>query len=479
MEFETVIGLEVHAELSTESKAYCGCANKFGSEVNTFCCPVCLAMPGTLPALNEKVVEYAVKMGLALNCKINTISKQDRKNYFYPDLVKGYQISQFDIPICQDGYLDIVVGGESRRIGVTRLHIEEDTGKLIHDSAFAGTLIDFNRCGVPLIEIVSEPDLRSAAEAKAYLETIRSFLIFLGISDAKMQEGSIRCDVNVSVREKGADKLGVRCEMKNVSSFSGAVKAIEYESNRHKSILMSGGTVSQETRKWDESSGTTILMRSKENALDYRYFPEPDLKTLVVPQELIDRLKSQIPEMPNQKAKRYISEYNLGQADAELIAYNTDRAALFEDTLSLRKLSPKSVCNWILTDITRKTNEKGCSAAELGITPAILAEITDLVDSRRISNTSGRIVLEEIIASGGKANAEDIIKEKGLEQISDQSALAAIVDRVLGENQKSVDDYNAGKTNALGFLIGQCMKMSKGQGNPSLMKEMVLAKIVG
>ena len=301
MEYDIVVGLEVHAELSTESKIFCSCKNKFGLEVNSQCCPICSGMPGTLPTLNQKVVEYAVKMGHALHCDINRICKQDRKNYFYPDLPKAYQISQFDVPLCENGYVDIMVGDEEKRIGVTRIHIEEDAGKLIHDESFDGSLVDFNRCGVPLIEIVSEPDIRSSQEAKAYLDTIRQILQYLDISDCKMQEGSIRCDVNVSVKPKGSDVFGTRCEMKNVNSFSAAVRAIDYEAKRQMEVLEQGGEVVQETRRWDDVKGMNFVLRSKEDAHDYRYFPEPDLLTIVLEQEYVDKLKEEIPELPNVK----------------------------------------------------------------------------------------------------------------------------------------------------------------------------------
>ncbi|MEG0018747.1 MAG: Asp-tRNA(Asn)/Glu-tRNA(Gln) amidotransferase subunit GatB, partial [Hydrogenoanaerobacterium sp.] len=313
MEYEIIVGLEVHAELKTKTKIFCGCKNEFGSEVNSNCCPICMGMPGTLPTLNEKVVEYAIKMGHATNCSINRICKQDRKNYFYPDLPKAYQISQFDIPLCEHGHLDVILDdeGNTKRIGITRIHIEEDAGKLIHDESFAGSLVDFNRCGVPLIEIVSEPDMRGSAEAKAYLDTIKAILQYIDVSDCKMQEGSIRCDVNVSVRPVGQNEFGTRVEMKNVNSFSGAVHAIEYESKRQIEVLEAGGVILQETRRWDEPNGRNVLLRSKEDAQDYRYFPEPDLLTIVLTEEYVNALKAGLPELPNSKIKRYMKEYGL------------------------------------------------------------------------------------------------------------------------------------------------------------------------
>ena len=474
--YELVVRLEVHAELNTASKIYCSCRNAFGMEVNTQCCPICMGMPGTLPTLNEKVVEYAAKMGYALNCTINPVSKQDRKNYFYPDLPKAYQISQFDIPLCEHGYVDIWVDGEERRIGVTRIHIEEDAGKLIHDDSFTGTLVDFNRCGVPLIEIVSEPDLRSSAEAKAYLDTIKSILEYLNISDCKMQEGSIRCDINVSVHKPG-EPFGTRVEMKNVNTFSGAVRAIEYEATRQVEVLEAGGTISQETRRWDDLKGENVLLRSKEDAQDYRYFPEPDLLTIVLDEEKLQELKSSIPELPNKKKVRYIKELGLPEADAVLLAETKEKSDFFEAILAAAPVKAKSAANWVLGDVSRLMNEQNKSIDQLGLDPKQLAEIIALIEGNKISSSAGKQVFDEMLKTG-KAPAE-IVKEKGLEQVSDSSALQAIVDEVVANNQKSIADYKNGKTNALGFLVGQCMKASKGKGNPALMKEMLAKYLEG
>ncbi len=468
--YELVVGLEVHAELNTASKIYCSCRNAFGMEVNTQCCPVCMGMPGTLPTLNEKVVEYAAKMGYALNCTINSVSKQDRKNYFYPDLPKAYQISQFDIPLCEHGYLDIWVDGEERRIGVTRIHIEEDAGKLIHDDSFTGTLVDFNRCGVPLIEIVSEPDLRSSAEAKAYLDTIKSILEYLIISDCKMQEGSIRCDINVSVHKPG-EPFGTRVEMKNVNTFSGAVRAIEYEAARQVEVLEAGGTISQETRRWDDLKGENVLLRSKEDAQDYRYFPEPDLLTIVLNEEKLKELKDSIPELPNKKKVRYIKEMGLPEADAVLLAETKEKSDFFESILAAAPIKAKNAANWVLGDISRLMNEQNKSINDLNLDPKQIAEIIALIEGNKISSSAGKQVFDEMMKTGKKP--AEIVKEKGLEQVSDTSALQAIVDGVVANNQKSITDYKNGKTNALGFLVGQCMKASKGKGNPALMKEML------
>lgn len=473
--YEIVVGLEVHAELSTKTKIFCSCKNEFGAEVNTNVCPICMGMPGTLPKLNKQVVEYAIKMGHALNCKINGITKQDRKNYFYPDLPKAYQISQFDVPLCENGYLDVLVGDEVKRIGVTRIHIEEDAGKLIHDDGLGGTLADYNRCGVPLIEIVSEPDIRSADEAKAYLDTIRTTLLYLGISDAKMQEGSIRCDVNVSVRPMGSDKFGTRVEMKNVNSFSAAHRAIEYEARRQIDVLSNGGVIEQETRKWDDVKGRSVLLRSKEDAQDYRYFPDPDLLTYIVPQSKIDRIKASLPELPVAKTIRYMNDYKLQRADAELLTQNKNVAKFFEDCLKAKKIEAKSVSNWILGDLYKVMNERHCDITDFALTAENLATMIELIEKKTISNAAGKQIFEVILDKDCDVN--EIVKEKGLAQVSDTGALAAIVEKVLANNEKAVADYKSGKTNVVGFLVGQCMKESRGKGNPAILKDMVVAAI--
>ena len=476
MDYEMIVGLEVHAELKTKTKIYCGCKNEFGAEVNTNCCPICTGMPGTLPTLNKKVVEYAIKMGHATNCSINRICKQDRKNYFYPDLPKAYQISQFDIPLCEHGYLDCIVNenGDTKRIGITRIHIEEDAGKLIHDDSFAGSLVDFNRCGVPLIEIVSEPDIRSVVEAKAYLDTIKSILQYIDVSDCKMQEGSIRCDVNVSVHKPG-EPFGTRVEMKNVNSFSGACRAIEYEANRQIEILEQGGEITQETRRWDDMKGCNFLLRSKEDAQDYRYFPEPDLLTIVVEQETVDRLKAELPELPNKKIKRYMEEYGLPHFDSNLLVENIATDRFFEQCIALDVCPPKAIANWLLGDVTRILHEKNIEITETSLTPKKLTDMIVLITKGTISNTAGKTVLEEIIFSDKLP--EDVVQEKGLAQVSDTSVLEGIARSVLAANAKAVEDYKGGKTNVIGFLVGQCMRQSKGQGNPAVLKEIILKLI--
>ena len=472
--YEVVVGLEVHAELNTKTKIYCSCRNSFGLEVNTQVCPICLGMPGTLPTLNEKVVEYAIKMGHALNCSINRICKQDRKNYFYPDLPKSYQISQADIPLCQNGYLDVIMeGGDVKRIGVERIHIEEDAGKLLHSDKFDGSLVDFNRCGVPLIEIVSKPDMRSSDEAKAYLETIRSILKYIDISDCKMQEGSIRCDVNVSVHKPGTP-FGTRCEMKNVNSFSAAVRGIDYEANRQIEILEAGGTVVQETRRWDDQKGVSVSMRTKEDAQDYRYFPEPDLLTIVVPEEKVKFLKDTLPELPNAKIMRYVSDYGLSHYDAAMIVDVVEKSAFFEKSLEAGCKSPKLLANWVLGEISKFMND-GRAIEDTALTPEKMAELVNYIADGKISNAAGKTVFDIIVAEDRDIKA--IIEEKGLAQVSDESALENLADEILSANEKSVSDYLSGKTNALGYLVGQCMKASKGKANPGVMKEIIIKKI--
>ena len=473
--YEVVIGLETHAELSTESKIYCSCKNQFGLEVNSQVCPICMGMPGTLPTLNEKVVDYAIKMGHALNCTINRVCKQDRKNYFYPDLPKAYQISQADVPLCENGYVDILSDGEVRRIGVTRIHIEEDAGKLLHSDKFHGSsLVDLNRCGVPLIEIVSEPDMKSSAEAKIYLETLKSILKYLDICDCKMQEGSIRCDVNVSVHKPG-EPLGTRTEMKNVNSFSAAVRGIDYEINRQIEILEAGGTITQETRRWDDVKGVSTSMRSKEDAQDYRYFPEPDLLTIVVEQERVDELKKQIPELPNAKLLRYVNDFGITLKEATFVSESVELAGLFDECTAKGKAAPKSYISWIVGDLVKYLNDTGKTIADTKLTADKLIDLVDVINAKTISNASGKKVFA-VLLEQDKA-VKDIIAELGLSQVSDSAALEKMADEVLAANEKSVADFKNGKTNALGYLVGQCMKASKGKANPGMMKEIITKKL--
>lgn len=476
-DYEVIIGLEVHAELSTETKAFCGCTTEFGGDVNTHCCPICTGMPGTLPVLNRKVVEYAIKAGLATNCEITRYGKQDRKNYFYPDLPKAYQISQFDLPLCVGGHVDIETENGKKSIGLTRIHIEEDAGKLLHDVVPGKSLVDYNRCGVPLIEIVSEPDMRSAEEAKAFLEELKSILECLEVSDCKMQEGSLRCDINVSVRPFGQKEFNTRTEMKNVSSFSAAYRAIQYEAKRQIEEMEDGRTIKQQTLRWSDEDGENYALRSKEDAHDYRYFPEPDLVPIVVTDEMIESIRALIPELPSAKRARFVAEYGITEYEAGLISASKDMSAYFEACAKLGA-KPKTVANWLLGDIARLINETNIEFSELKISPEALAAFIALIEKGTISNTAGKKVIE-IMFETEKA-PDVIVKEEGLEQVNDEGALRKIVEEVLANNQKSVDDYRGGKTNALGFLVGQTMRLSKGKANPqtmnALLKEYLDAK---
>lgn len=472
--YEVVIGLEIHVELATQTKIFCGCKNEFGAEANTLCCPVCTGMPGALPVLNQQVVEYAIAMGHALHCSINTTSKMDRKNYFYPDTPKAYQISQQDIPLCENGYLDICVNGETMRIGVNRIHIEEDAGKLVHGEQ-QGTLVDYNRCGVPLIEIVSQPDLRSADQAKAYMESIASILQYLGISQVKMQQGNLRADVNVSVRPLGQLTLSTRTEMKNLNSFGAVYRAIQFEAARQIERLKNGGVIQQETRRWDDVKGVSTLLRSKEDTQDYRYFQEPDLLPFTVPQQLIDALKYSLPELPAEKAARYQNEYDLPEYDALLLTAVKPRADFFEKTASLGLCEAKAIANWLLGDIAKWLNENGVELEYTALTPHNLAGMIQLIEKGIISNTAGKAVLEMIIKED--VLPENAVEKLGLLQINDTDVLRAVVQKVLGDNPKAVEEYGKGKTNVLGFLVGQCMKQSKGQANPAVLQEILQAEI--
>lgn len=470
MNFETVIGLEVHAELATDTKIYCGCANKFGGDTNTHCCPICTGMPGTLPVLNKKVVDYAIKAGLATNCSITKEGKQDRKNYFYPDLPKAYQTSQFDLPLCTGGHIDIMVDGNKKRIGITRIHIEEDAGKLFHEAVAGNTLVDFNRCGVPLIEIVSEPDMRSSDEAKEYLENLKAILEYTGVSDCKMQEGSLRCDINVSVRPEGQKEFGTRTEMKNVSSFSAAVRAIEYEAKRQIEEITAGNKITQETRRWDDVKGISVSMRSKEEAQDYRYFPEPDLVPIIVDDEWINRIRESIPELPAQRKERYVNECGLTEYDAGQITISIHLADYLDECIECGAKG-KLASNWILSDISRLLNENNMEPSQIPIPAEHLAKMISLIESGTISNNQGKKVIEELFVN--PRDPEVIIKEKGLVQISDESALLKIVVEIIDNNPQSVADYKGGKDRAIGFLVGQTMRATKGQGNPQILNKLI------
>ena len=474
-DYEVVIGLEVHAELSTKTKIFCSCPTEFGGEPNTHTCPICMAMPGTLPVLNEKVVEYAVQAGLATNCEISRNSKSERKNYFSPDLPKSYQISQFDKPLCEHGYIEIETPeGEKKKIGLTRIHIEEDAGKLNHNEFGGGSLVDLNRAGVPLIEIVSEPDLRTTEEVDAYLKKLKSILEYIEVSDCKMQEGSYRADVNVSVRKRGEEKFGTRTEMKNMNSFRSIVRAIEYEADRQIEVLEEGGTIEQETLRWDDVSGKTFSMRDKEDAEDYRYFPEPDLVAIRLSEEYIQSVKESLPELPESRKQRYIEEYGLSQKDSNLLTASKYLSDLFEKAEAICK-SPKAVANWLLSDVSRILNEKELEPDAIPFTAEQLAKMIQLIEKGTISSAIGKKVIEELFEN--PKNPEEIIKEKGWIQISDEGAIGEVVKKVLEANPQSISDYKAGKEKALGFLVGQAMKETKGKANPQMLNKMFLEEL--
>ena len=474
-DYEVVIGLEVHAELSTKTKIFCSCPTEFGGEPNTHCCPICMAMPGTLPVLNEKVVEYAVKAGLATNCEISRNSKNDRKNYFYPDLPKAYQISQFDKPLCEHGYVEIEDDdGNPKKIRLTRIHIEEDAGKLNHNEFGGGSLVDLNRAGVPLIESVSEPDIRSAGEAERYLRKLKSIFEYIEVSDCKMQEGSLRADVNISVRKKGDKEYGTRTEMKNMNSFRSIVRAIEYESNRQIDVLEEGGKIEQTTLRWDDVSGRTFPMRSKEDAQDYRYFPDPDLVAIRLSDEYIQNIKDNLPELPESRKARYVSEYGLSEKDANLITASKYLSDLFEGAKEVCG-NPKLSANWILSDISRILNEKEMEPDQIPFTAEQLGKTILLIEKGTISSAIAKKVVTELFEN--PQDPEEIIKAKGWIQISDEGAIKEVVMQVLEANPQSVADFKGGKDKALGFLVGQAMKATKGKANPQMLNIMFLEEL--
>ncbi len=472
MDYEIVIGLEIHVELSTKSKMFCGCTTEFGGDINTHCCPICTSMPGTLPVMNKKAVEYAARAGLAMNCSISNFSKMDRKNYFYPDLPKAYQISQFDLPICKGGHVDIEVDGKSKRIGITRIHMEEDAGKLLHDQWDNGTLVDYNRCGVPLIEIVSEPDMRSPQEARDFAEKVRSILQYVGVSDCKMQEGSLRADVNLSIRPTGSNVLGTRTEMKNLNSFKSILRAAESEVIRQIKLIESGGKVIQETRRWDDDAGKSYSMRSKEEAHDYRYFPEPDLVPIEITDNLLEEYRKSLPEMPWDRLKRYTEKLEIPDYDASLITSSVKTADFFDKAVEAGA-DPKTASNWIMGDLMKLMKE--IDTEEIPFEGSSLAELISLIESGKISNNIGKTVLEEMFRS--QKAAKTIVREKGLEIVSDAGALEEVVSKVIEANPKSVADYLAGKEKAAGFLMGQVMRETKGKANPGIISEIIKNKL--
>ena len=472
-DYEVVIGLEVHAELSTKTKIFCSCPTEFGGAPNTHTCPICMAMPGTLPVLNERVVEYAVKAGLATNCEISRDSKNDRKNYYYPDLPKSYQISQYDKPLCENGEVEIETKDGLKKIRIERIHIEEDAGKLNHDDFGGGSLVDLNRAGVPLIETVSKPDMRSAEEAESYLRKLKSIFEYIEVSDCKMQEGSLRADVNVSVHKPG-EPLGTRTEMKNMNSFRSIVRAINYEIDRQIDLIEDGGKVTQETLRWDDVSGKTFSMRDKEDAQDYRYFPDPDLVAIKLSEEYIQNIKNGLPELPESRKQRYLEEYKLSEKDANIITSSKHLSDLFEGAIKVCN-NPKAVNNWIISDISRILNETEMEPIEIPFDSNQLGKLVILIDKGTISSSIGKKVLVELFEN--PRDPEDIIKEKGWIQISDEGAIKEVVNKILEANPQSVADFKAGKDKALGFLVGQAMKETKGQANPQMLNKLFLEEL--
>jgi aspartyl-tRNA(Asn)/glutamyl-tRNA(Gln) amidotransferase subunit B len=470
-EYETVIGLEVHVELHTNSKIFCGCSTSFGAPPNTHTCPVCLGHPGVLPVLNRQAVDYAMKAAMALNCVIATESKFDRKNYFYPDSPKAYQISQYDKPIGEHGWIEIEVDGKTKRIGITRLHLEEDAGKLTHVDGGYASLVDFNRVGTPLIEIVSEPDISSPEEARAYLEKIKAIMQYCEVSDVKMEEGSLRCDANVSIRPIGQQKLGTRTELKNMNSFRGVQKGLEYEEIRQAAVLDSEGVIIQETLRWDEAQGKTISMRGKEEAHDYRYFPDPDLVRLFIDDTWKERVRASIPELPDARKIRYTTEFGLPSYDAAVITSSKDMADFFQESLQYTS-DAKAVSNWIMGELLGYLNANNLELSEVKITGQGLGEMIGLIEQGTISSKIAKTVFKAMIESGKPPKA--IVEEQGLVQISDEGAIQAEVEKIVNNNPQSVADFKAGKEKAVGFLVGQVMKETKGKANPGLVNKLIL-----
>ncbi len=470
LQFEPVIGLEVHAQLLTDTKIFCGCSTKFGAEPNSHTCPVCLGMPGVLPVLNKKVVDFLIKMALATNCTINRKSSFARKNYFYPDLPKGYQISQYAEPPAEHGRIDIETDAGKKRIGITRIHMEEDAGKLIHDEHSPSSYVDLNRTGVPLIEIVGEPDIRSAEEAAAYLRRLHEILVYLEICDGNMEEGSFRCDANISLRPVGEQKFGIRAELKNMNSFRNVQRALEYEIKRQQYILEGGGEVVQETRLWDDAAGVTQSMRSKEEAHDYRYFPEPDLVYVVVDDEWIEEIRSGMPELPLEKRERFVREYRIPAYDAGVLTANRALADYFENVARLSG-QPKAAANWVMGDILRFLNDEKKSVGECPVSPENLASMIKLIQEGTISGKMAKEISEMMYKTG--RTPEEIIKEKGLVQITDEGALKEALTGILDQNREKVAQYRAGREKLFGFFVGQAMKATGGKANPQLLNKLL------
>ena len=467
MNHEIVIGLEIHAELRTNSKVFCGCANEFGAEPNTRTCPVCLGMPGTLPVLNRLAVEYAAKAGLAMNCTVAGFSKMDRKNYFYPDMCKAYQISQFDLPFCRDGHVDIEVDGQRKRIGIERIHLEEDAGKLNHDPYAQGSLVDYNRCGVPLIEIVSRPDMRSPEEARLFMEAVKEILEYTGVSDCKMQEGSLRADVNLSLRPFGQEKLGTRSEMKNLNSLRAVQRSAVAEAERQETLLLAGKSIVQETRRWDDNKGESFSMRSKEEAMDYRYFPEPDLVPIVIDSEWLARIRAGLPELPQARRRHYVTDLGIPAYDAGLLTGTIQIATLFEQSAAVCG-SPKAASNWIMGEILRRMNRQEGESLEPGINGRQLGAIIRMVEGGEITQASGKKLLEAVL--GTPEDPVILMDRMNLRVQRDESAVSTAVAQVIEMNPQALADWRAGKGKAVGFLMGQVMGLMKGKADPGQVK---------
>lgn len=477
MEFETVIGLEVHVELSTNTKIFCGCSTEFGAPPNTHTCPVCLGHPGVLPVLNKRAVEFAIKAGLALNCEIADESIFERKNYFYPDSPKAYQISQLDQAIAVNGWIEIEVDGKPKRIGITRLQLEEDAGKLTHADSGYASLVDFNRVGTPLIEIVSEPDLRSPEEARLYLEKLKSIIQYCEISDVKMEEGSFRCDANISLRPVGQEQFGKRAELKNVNSLRNVQRGLEYEEIRQAELLRDGEEVVQETRRWDDNKGRTYSMRSKEEAHDYRYFPDPDLIKMKIDPAWIEEIRTLIPELPDARKARYVEQYGLPEYDAGVLTMSKDMSDFFDVTVQTGA-DAKAVSNWLMGETIGYLNANNLEFKQISLTPENLGALVKLIEKGTISNKIAKKVFKEMMESG--KSPEKIVEEQGLVQISDEGALKQMVDEVLAANPQAIEDFKAGKEKAMGALVGQIMKASKGKANPGVVNQLLrdaLAKL--
>ncbi len=477
MEFETVIGLEVHAQLSTKSKIFCSCSTEFGAPPNTHVCPVCMGLPGVLPVLNEKVVDYAIRMGLATHCTIAEHSIFARKNYFYPDLPKGYQISQYEEPICEHGYVDIELDGKTKRIGITRIHMEEDAGKSIHAEEFVSaneTLVDLNRCGVPLIEIVSEPDMRSPREAYLYLAALKQILEYLEISDCNMEEGSLRCDANVSLRPVGSREFGVKTEVKNMNSFHGVEKALEYEVERQRKILEKGGTIIQQTMLWNSKEGKIVPMRSKEEAHDYRYFPEPDLVPLDVDRAWVEQIAAQLPELPLERKKRFVEQYKIPEYDATVLTASKYVADFYEAAVA-QYTDAKKLSNWVMGEVLRFLRDRKAEIQDTALKPENLANLLKLVDAGTINVKTAKSIFNEMAESG--RSPEKIVKEKGLGQVSDASELESVVAGVLESHPDELAKYLTGKESLVGFFMGEVMKATRGKANPKLVNQLLREKL--